>query len=201
MTQALSRRTFVATGMGAAVVAGLPRTARALNTSQARSLIDKMVGEVNTVIDSGKAEEAMYVDFERIFRKYSDTSYVAAYAMGVDGRRATRAQKKAFSDAFVTYIARKYGAQFRKFIGGRLEVVEARKVKNFFEVEATAFLRGQEPFEVSFHVSDRSGKDLFFNMFIEGINMLLTERTEIGAMLDKRRGNIDAMIADLKKAG
>jgi phospholipid transport system substrate-binding protein len=31
--------------------------------------------------------------------------------------------------------------------------------------------------------------------------MLLTERTEIGAMLDKHRGNIDAMIADLRKSG
>jgi phospholipid transport system substrate-binding protein len=54
---------------------------------------------------------------------------------------------------------------------------------------------------VSFHVSDRSGKDLFFNMYIEGVNLLLTERTEIGAMLDKRRGDIDAMIRDLKKSG
>ena len=31
--------------------------------------------------------------------------------------------------------------------------------------------------------------------------MLLTEREEIGAMLDRRKGNIDKMIADLKKAG
>ncbi|MCH2094997.1 MAG: ABC transporter substrate-binding protein [Rhodobacteraceae bacterium] len=201
MHQMFTRRAFVTSGIGTSLVLGMPGPAAALNTAQARSLIDRMVNEVNAVIDSGKAEQAMYVDFERIFRKYSDTSYVAAYAMGVDGRRATGAQKRAFSDAFITYIARKYGAQFRKFIGGRLEVVQARKVKNFFEVEATAFLRGQSPFEVSFHVSDRSGKDLFFNMFIEGINMLLTERTEVGAMLDKRRGNIDAMIADLKKAG
>jgi len=31
--------------------------------------------------------------------------------------------------------------------------------------------------------------------------MLLTERTEIGSMLDKRRGDIDALVADLKNAG
>jgi phospholipid transport system substrate-binding protein len=31
--------------------------------------------------------------------------------------------------------------------------------------------------------------------------MLLTEREEIGAMLDKRKGNIDQMISDLRKAG
>ena len=73
-------------------------------------------------------------------------------------------------------------------------------VKNFFEVKTIAHLRGESPFEVTFLVSDRSGKDKFFNLFIEGVNMLLTERTEIGAMLDKRRGDINGLIADLKSA-
>jgi phospholipid transport system substrate-binding protein len=50
---------------------------------------------------------------------------------------------------------------------------------------------------VTFLISDRSGSDKFFNMFIEGVNMLLTERAEIGAMLDRRRGDIDALIAEL----
>ena len=48
-------------------------------------------------------------------------------------------------------------------------------------------------------MSDRSGRDLFFNMFIEGVNLLLTERTEIGAMIDRHGGDIDKMIADLKQ--
>ena len=37
-------------------------------------------------------------------------------------------------------------------------------------------------------------------MFIEGINMLLSERTEIGAMLDKRRGDIEMVMEDLKNS-
>jgi phospholipid transport system substrate-binding protein len=60
-------------------------------------------------------------------------------------------------------------------------------------------LRGSAPFEVTFLVSSKSGKDLFFNMFIEGVNLLLTERTEIGALLDRNGGKIDKMIADLEK--
>ncbi|MGE4325248.1 MAG: ABC transporter substrate-binding protein, partial [Pseudodonghicola sp.] len=51
-----------------------------------------------------------------------------------------------------------------------------------------------------FHVSDRTGKELFFNIYIEGVNMLLTERTEIGSMLDARQGSIDKLITDLKTA-
>jgi len=74
-------------------------------------------------------------------------------------------------------------------------------VKTWHEVTSTAYLKGQSPFELKFLVSDRSGKDLFFDMVIEGISMRLSEKTEIGAMLDRNRGNIDGLIADLRKAG
>ncbi|MDJ0821960.1 MAG: ABC transporter substrate-binding protein [Paracoccaceae bacterium] len=194
------RHALIGTGalLGTAM---LPLPARALSETQARSLVDKLIGEINAVIASGKSEAGMIRDFERIFQRYADTAAIAAYALGVDGRRASRSQKSAFSKAFNAYVARKYGKRFRQFIGGRLEVQRVKPVRNFVEVSTTAFLRGQAPFEVAFHVSDRTGKDLFFNMFIEGVNMLLTERTEVGAMLDRRRGDIDAMIEDLKRSG
>ncbi|MCG7494526.1 ABC transporter substrate-binding protein [Thalassobius sp. Cn5-15] len=195
----MDRRTFLASVTAVAVTA--PSFGWALNNTQAKSLVGHLVDEINTVISSGKSESAMIREFESIFKRYSDTSYIAAYAMGVDGRRASAAQKKAFSKAFTSYIARKYGKQFRSFAGGRLEVQDVKKVKSFYQVRTMAFLPSQSPFEVDFHVSDRSGKDLFFNLHVEGINMLLTEREEVGAMLDKRKGNIDKMIADLSKAG
>ncbi len=198
MMHSMTRRSFV---LGTVAVTSLPAQAFALNEGQARGLVDGLVGEINRVIDSGKSEKTMIKDFEKIFKKYADLPYVAAYAMGADGRRASKSQKKAFTKAFTGYMSRKYGRRFREFVGGRLEVSKVRKVKNYYEVTTIAYLRGESPFDVSFHVSDRSGKNLFFNMFIEGVNLLLTERAEVGAMLDKRRGDIDAMIGDLKKAG
>ncbi|WP_293451887.1 phospholipid-binding protein MlaC [Planktotalea sp.] len=193
-----------AAGFISAVIAAVsiaPTEALALDNASAKKLVDALVGEINKIIASGKSENAMYADFKRIFAKYGDTSYIAAYAMGNDGRRASALQKKNFSNAFETYVARKYGSRFREFIGGRLEVKSVRPVKSWFAVKTTAFLRGESPFTVTFLVSNRTGRDKFFNMSIEGINLLLTERSEIGAMIDKRGGNIDAMITDLKKAG
>jgi phospholipid transport system substrate-binding protein len=195
----MQRRNFLALTGSFAVLPAVP--VWALTEARASSLVSALVDDINRVIASGKGETAMYSDFERIFARYSDTSYIAAYAMGVDSRRASNAQKRAFSDAFQGYISRKYGKRFREFVGGRLEVKGVKQVKNWVEVETTAFLRGEAPFTVTFHVSDRSGKELFFNMFIEGVNLLLTERTEVGALIDRNGGSIDAMIADLKKAG
>lgn len=195
----MKRRNFLVLTGATALATALP--AWALTKASAEQLIDTVIKDINTVIASGQNEAAMISEFGRIFARYSDTSYIAAYAMGPDGRSATNAQKRAFSDAFQSYVARKYGKRFREFIGGRLEVMDVRQVKNWYEVDTTAFLKGEAPFTVTFHVSDRSGRDLFFNMFIEGINLLLTERAEVGALIDRNGGNIDAMIRDLGNAG
>lgn len=173
----------------------------ALSDGEARDLIQKVVDDINTVINSGKPERSMYSDFERIFRKYSDVRTIAYSVLGADRKRATSRQIRAFSDAFAGYLSRKYGRRFREFVGGRIEVQGTRNNGKYQEVITVTRLRGQAPFQVVFRVSDRSGKELFFDIVIEGISLGKTERTEIGALLDRNRGDIDAMIRELRGLG
>ena len=196
----VTRRGLMVGALGAATLAVLPRQVLALDINSARALIDRAIGEVNRVINSGKSEVAMYADFEGIFARYADVPVIARSALGVAAKSASAAQMSAFTLAYRGYIGRKYGRRFREFIGGRIEVVDARPLKSYFEVISVAHLQGEAPFDLRWHVSNKSGKDLFFNIIIEGVNMLGTERTEIGAMLDQRRGDIDALIRDLKTA-
>jgi phospholipid transport system substrate-binding protein len=194
----LTRRGF-AVAMAGAFAASLPIAAQALTVDQARGLIDKAVADVNRIISSGKSEQAMFADFEKVFAKYADVPVIARSALGPVARTATSAQLSAFTKAYQGYISRKYGRRFREFIGGSIEVTDAKPIKTYFEVISVARLQGEAPFDLRWHVSDKSGRNLFFNIIIEGVNMLATERAEIGALLDKRKGNIDTLIADLKK--
>ena len=198
-TSKLTRRGLL--GSAAALAAFLPLRALALTDAAARSLVDSLVAEINRVIAGGGSLPVMISSFEKIFARYADVAIIAQSTLGADARRVTPAQMSAFVEAFRGYIARKYGKRFQEFVGGRIEVTGVRQVKTWHEVISTAHLRGESPFEVKFLVSDRSGKDLFFDMVIEGISMRLTEKTEIGAMLDRNRGNIDGLIGDLRKAG
>ena len=199
MLNNITRRTFVALASSSIAIVATPSWA--LTQDEARKLVDSLVAKINNVIGSGKSEPAMIKEFQGIFRRYADVPIMAQYALGVDGRRASASQKRAFGKAFEIYIANKYGKRFREFVGSKVEVKSSRKINAGYEVKTKASLRGSAPFEVTFLVSSKSGKDLFFNMFIEGVNLLLTERTEIGALLDRNGGNFDKMIADLKKAG
>lgn len=193
----LSRRDFALFLAAGLTVLALPQGAYALTVDQARTLVDKTVADINEIISSGKSESAMLVDFEKLFARYADVPTIARSALGPVARQASSAQLSSFTKAFQGYISRKYGRRFREFIGGRIEVNEAKALKSYYEVISTAFLRGEAPFEVRWHVSDKSGKSLFFNIIIEGVNMLASERTEIGALLDQRGGDLDRLIADL----
>ena len=199
MQSDIGRRTALGLVAGAASLAALP--AAAIDDANARRLIDQVVRDINGIINSGRSERAMFGEFEKVFRRYGDVPIIARSALGADARSASRAQLNAFADAFAVYLSRKYGRRFREFIGGQIEVTGTRQVRDYSEVVSVTRLRGQAPFEVVFRVSDKSGSDKFFDIVIEGISLLKTERTEIGAMLDQRRRDLDRLISDLRTVG
>ena len=157
--------------------------------------------ELYDIINSGGSEARLYREFEDLLDRYADMPIIARSVLGVDWRRASDAQRRAFTATFQGYISRKYGSRFRELVGGRIEVEGARAIRNFFEVTSIAHLQGEPPFQIVWLVSDRSGQARIFNLIIEGINLRTTEAEEVGALLDRNRGDIDAMIADLRSAG
>lgn len=197
-TTKLNRRAVMALGVAAMT---LPQSLFALTTEQASDLVARLVADINKIISANSSDARMVRDFEAVLSKYGDMPIIAQTILGVPWRSASSAQRREFTKALQGYLARKYGPKFREFIGGTIEVQSARPVRSFYEVKSVARLRGQAPLELTFLVSDGSGKNLFFNMIIEGINLRTTENTEINALLDSNRGDLNAMIADLRTRG
>ena len=187
----LNRRQMIIT----AACAAAPLRVSALSMETSQAMVSSLVDEVNAVIASGKSEAAMINDFAGLFDKYSDVPTIARYCLGADARGASGAQMRTYTAAFRHYIASKYGRRFREFVGGEIIVEGAEAVKSWIEVETTVKLRGRSPLRMDFHVSDRSGSHKFFNFIIEGVNMLLTERAEIGAILDSEGRDVDRLSA------
>lgn len=191
-----------ALAMLAAAAALLPATpGMALDASGARALIQRAVDEVYAAINSGQPAATMYRQFEAILGRHADVDVVARTVLGPAARQISAAQFAAYRQAFQGYLGRKYGKRFREFIGSRVEVGNARALKSYFAVDSVAYLSGRAPMKVEWHVSDRSGGVKFFNIIIEGVNMLASERAEIASMLARRKGDVAALTADLQRAG
>ena len=193
----VARRTILA-GLASCALAG---PVFALGKREATKLVDRLVGQMNAAVDSGISETKLIGRFERIFADYADVNIIARSALGPAARTAKPAALEAYIAAFRGYIARKYGKRFHQFIGGKIEVTGTTDRGKFIEVMAVTELRGAAPFDVAFRVSDRSGRNLFFDIIIEGISLLSSERVEIGALLDARNGNIGKLTQDLARLG
>ena len=195
--QLIARRSFLL-GLTSTMVAG---PAFALDKATATQLVDRLVAEINRAINFGGSETKLITAFENIFAQYADVNIIARSALGPAARSASPSELSAFRLAFRGYIARKYGKRFQEFIGSEIVVKGTKNRGKFFEVEALVRLKGTTAFEVSFRVSDRSGENLFFDIIIEGISLLASERVEIGALLDARNGNIARLTQDLVNLG
>ena len=196
-----TRRAVVIASCVAAGAAILPLRALALSTAQASGLVELVAAEITRIINSGQSETTMIRDFERMMARYGDMPTITQSVLGPPARTASPTQLADFADAFKAYMARKYGRRFREFIGGTVSVTGAQDTGRYIEVIGQVLLRGQAPFEVRFRVWDRSGQALFIDLLIEGVSLVITERSEIGAILDRNGGSIDAAAAALRNLG
>lgn len=196
-----TRRFLIAAAGAALLTPTLPRGASAVTPAAATALVEQVATEITRIINSGRSESAMIGDFERMMARYADMPTIAQSVLGPTARSASSGQISAFSDAFRGYMARKYGRRFREFIGGTVAVAGAQDTGRYVEVISSVNMRGSAPFEVRFRVWDRSGQPLFIDMLIEGVSLVISERSEIGSILDRNGGSIDATIQTLRGMG
>jgi phospholipid transport system substrate-binding protein len=196
-----TRRTVLTTAIAAMALPWLPMPARALSTGEATGLVDQVATEITRIINSGQSESAMIRDFDRLMGRYADMPTIAQSVLGPPARSASRAQLSAFADAFQGYMARKYGRRFREFIGGTVSVQGAQDTGRYVEVISVVRIPGESPFEVRFRVWDRSGRPLFIDMLIEGVSLVISERSEIGSIMDRNGASIDATTQALRNLG
>lgn len=197
----LTRRAILIASGAAAMVQVLPGKAMALTPASATALVEQVAGEITRIINSGRSESAMIGDFDRMMARYADMPTISQSVLGPTARSASNGQLSAFADAFRGYMARKYGRRFREFIGGTVSVNGAQDTGRYIEVSATVRMPGQGPFEVRFRVWDRSGQARFIDLLIEGVSLVISERSEIGAILDRNGGSIDGTIQTLRGMG
>jgi len=201
ISNSTSRRIFLGGMTTTVALATFSTSGFALSKQEAETLIGHLSDDIFNVINSGKTGNALYRDFDRVLGKYAAINAIARTVLGPPWRSATPAQQKTYTAAFRGYLSRKYGKRFREFIGSEIKVVSAKNVKSGVLVKSVVKFSGSAPFSVDWQVFERGGKQQMFDLYIEGISMIKSERSEVGSMLDRSGGNIDKLIKKLNASG
>ena len=207
---AVDRRVFLGRAaygaLGAAALWLNPVGARALASDEAAEFVRGTIEEVAALLEApgGSAEKAERL--RTIMQNRAAMPEIARFVAGPDWRGLTDSQQSRFIEVFTRYVASVYARRFEEYSGeateGELfqmgEVIDAGRKGMLVR---TSILRANEPpVTVEWLVTDRPGRTVIADIVIEGVSLLVTQREEIGSMLEARGGDMDKLIEHLASA-
>lgn len=191
--------------VGAAVLAA-PRAAVALTADEAASFVQDTINEVADLLESSSDAPAKAARLRAVMEQRAAMPEIARFVAGSAWRGMSEDQQSRFVAAFTGFISAIYAERFQEYSGGVKKndlftmgrVIDAGRKGMLVRTAINA--AGESPVGVEWLVTDRPGRVVIADIVIEGVSLLVTQREEIGSMLETRNGDIDRLIDHLASA-
>lgn len=197
----ISRRHFISgTIAGGLVVQG--STAAALSEDEARAHIGLTLDELKAMLRVPGSATSRAKELRRIMSTRGNLPLIAKFSAGRIWREMNADQQDRFVDAFGHFVSITYSRRFDEYSGDP-NISVGRSVdagRKGVLVQTPIIVPNGPPIGIEWLVSDRGGRTEIVDLVIEGISMAATQREEIGAMLAKRNGDLEALITHLATA-
>lgn len=193
------RRDFIAGGVFAAIaMTSVP--ALALSEDDAKAHVAKTLEDIRALLRQAGNGESRAPQLKTIMEKRANLPLLARFSAGRAWLEMNKDQQGEYTEAFSKYISVTYSRRFDEYSGDpNISVGRAIDAgRKGILVQSPIIVPNGEPIAVEWLVSDRGGRVEIVDLIIEGISMAATQREEIGAMLDKRGGDVDQLIAHLR---
>ena len=172
---------------------------KANDIKQAEAYIQNLSNQIIFIIENDLVIEKKQKQLLGLFKENASILTISRAALGSKWRTLNNSDKKRFTNAFTTYLVKKYGKQFEEFNGAKL--ITERSIdagKRGVLVSTRLIMPATSPISVKWQVWQKNGAFKLIDIIIEDISMLTMEREEIKNRLSFHNGNINSLIQDLK---
>jgi len=137
--------------------------------------------------------------------KQTDLTLLARMTMGRHWRRANARQQDAFVDIFGRYLLNSFATRLKRYASTNLDaardsftMISTQNVgKRDVVVQSRVTPPSGSPLRVDWRLRSRGGRLVIIDLVVEGVSLLITQRSEFGAVLE--RIGIDGLIVELQK--
>jgi phospholipid transport system substrate-binding protein len=134
--------------------------------------------------------------------KYFSINGIARFVAGRHLRKASQFEKTQYMKLFEDLMVATYSERFAAYSGEQLLVknAEMRGKKDF--IVHTIMLKsngGPKPLKVDWRVRISGGSFTIIDVMIEGISMIMTQKSEFSSFLKSNDGEFKSLLVELKK--
>ncbi|MAH04442.1 MAG: ABC transporter substrate-binding protein [Pseudomonadota bacterium] len=141
------------------------------------------------------------------FKKMLDTSFdiktIARFALGLHWKSASEKEKTEYVGLFEKMVIDVYSRRFSEYNGQEFEVIGAQKrgKKDFVVTSSILPPEGEKgpDVRVDWRVRNRNGDLRVIDIIVEGISMGQTQRSDFAAVIQKGQGEVEYLLAELRK--
>lgn len=189
--------------LGILALAGVPRPAAANEFSDgAKKFIEVLTEEaISTLTGKDLSPNERADRFRKLMLKNFALKGIARFALGRHWRKLTGPEKKEYLELFEDLMVATYADRFTKYSGEKLVVkkAEVRGERDVLVYTSMTRIDGTRPLKVAWRVRGKAGNYKVVDIMVEGISMVMTQKSEFGSFIRQNDGGVSSLLSELKK--
>lgn len=168
----------------------------------ARSFIVRLSEQTFEVLrQPGRTRDMVQTAFRELLRSSFDTYTIARFVLGRYWNSATPAQQREYLRLLEDMVVLTYARRFDQYhySGETLQVGTVHpEGNNDVTVDSQVTLQQRPPLKVSWRLRERNGQFRIIDIAVEGISLMVTQRSEFSSLIERNGGRIEALLDALR---
>jgi phospholipid transport system substrate-binding protein len=172
----------------------------AVNPADAVAFMNQLWDRAVEVL-SNKADPAVReARFRQLFHEDFDCTGIARFVLGRYWRAANEAEQREFVKLFEDYAAYVYTARLGDFAGETFKIRGSRIDGDGVIVSTDVMSPGaQTPLRIDWQLGYNNGGYKINDLIVEGISMMVTQRSEFASVVQRNGGQVGSVIAKMRE--
>ena len=146
------------------------------------------------------APDQRVAQFRQLFVRGFDVDKISRLVLGRYWRKATAAEREEFRRVFEDFIVKTYADRLSNYSGETFTIQSAMKRNETESVVQSTIVRPTgPPTRVDWRIDAASGEQRIVDVAIEGVSMLVTQRSEFASVIQSNGGKVSGLIEALRK--
>jgi phospholipid transport system substrate-binding protein len=201
----LDRRQLIGAWLALLVSLVPGRVARAVpSAAAAEEVVRRLVDQVWQLLAERGVEQVDNQDLHSVLDEGTDLSLLGRLVLGRYWRQANARQRTEYLRLFRRYMLQTFIQRLRQYAGAdlgqpgaRFQIIASRPVgERDVLVQSRVAPPTSQPLRVDWRLRERPGEPVIIDLIVEGISLLVTQRSEFAAVLE--RSGVDGLLAELR---
>ena len=133
-----------------------------------------------------------------ILKSYFDVNSIGKWVLGRHWRKASAAERSEYLGLFEDLIVNTYAIRFKSYSNEKIKLTGTASRGQTAIVKSVIERGSQQPVRVDWRVTYPDGQYKIFDIVIEGVSMIQTQRSEFSSVIRRNGGRVSGLITTLK---